>query len=141
MSFKPAPVHRRFWPDRCFEERPMSRPISPLVSLVLTAALVSQGCSGRLSDNNRRGIILAGGATVFMGMIIAGDGLSCDDTFGGANGTEDCAEDKADLVTGGLMIGAGLVVGAIGYLLKPKVADTATPAAAAPVAKKKTETE
>lgn len=111
----------------------MSRPISPLVSLVLATALISQGCSGRLSENNRRGIILAGGAAVFMGMIIAGDGLSCDATFGGANGTEDCSEDRADLVTGGLMIAGGLVVGAIGYLLKPKVDDAAP--AAAPVAK------
>jgi len=116
----------------------MSRPISPLVSLVLVATLVSQGCSGRLSENNRRGLILVGGAATFMGLIIAGDGLSCDDTFGGANGTEDCAEDQADLVTGGLMIAGGLVVGALGYLIKPKVADTST-ATAAPVAKKKSE--
>jgi hypothetical protein len=138
MSFKPASVLRRPWPDRCFEERPMSRPISPLISLVVAATLVSQGCSGRLSENNRRGLILVGGAATFMGLIIAGDGLSCDDTFGGANGTEDCAEDKADLVTGGLMIAGGLVVGAIGYLLSAKRAD-ANASTAAPVAKKKAE--
>jgi hypothetical protein len=110
----------------------MSRPTTSLLSLILAAALVSQGCSGRLSDNNRRGIILAGGAAAFMGLIIAGDGLSCDDTFGGANGTEDCSEDKADLVTGGIMAGAGLLVMGIGYLLKTQ---EATPAAAPPVAK------
>lgn len=112
----------------------MSRPVTPLVSLVLAAALISQGCSGRLSENNRRGLKLAGGAAVFMGAIIAGDGLSCDENFGGANGTEDCAEDRGDLITGGVMIGAGLVVMALGFLAKPQVDETKT---SAPVAKQK----
>jgi hypothetical protein len=111
----------------------MFRQSTPLVSLVLAAALVTQGCGG-YSENHRRGLALAGGASAFMGMIMVGDGLSCDTNFGGDNGTEDCNEDKADLISGGLMIGAGAVLIGLAYLFQPKDGEAS---AAAPVAKGK----
>jgi hypothetical protein len=111
----------------------MSRPIVSLVSLVLAAALVLQGCAGGASANHRRGILLAGGTAVFIGTIIAIDGLSCDESFGGGNGIEDCEEDKADLITGGATLGVGLVLLGLGLLLEKQAEAKATPATA-PVA-------
>ena len=94
----------------------MYRP-SPLACLVLAATLAAQGCSGA-SQNHRRGLLFAGGAAVFMGMVIVGDGLTCDDTFGGDNGIDDCADDSGDLVRGGALIGLGVALGALGLLLQ-----------------------
>ena len=111
----------------------MFRPTTSMISLVLAAALVSQGCAS-YSENPRRGLALAGGASAFMGMIMVGDGLSCDASFGGANGTEDCNEDKADTISGGLMIGAGALLIGLAYLFKPVPPEGTT---SAPVAKGK----
>ena len=94
----------------------MSRP-SPLACLVLAATLAAQGCSG-VTQNHRRGLLFAGGAAAFMGLIIIGDGLSCDETFGGDNGIEDCEDDRGDLVRGGAMVGLGVALGALGLILQ-----------------------
>jgi len=92
----------------------MSRLPAALLAVVLAA---QTGCAGGLSNNQSSGMIYGGGAAVFMGGVVAIDGLVCDDT---ANGGQGCDDDKADLLGGVAIIGVGLVLGTLGYLLKPK---------------------
>jgi len=100
----------------------MSRVVSPFIAAVLVLAIVLGGCGG-YSENHRRGLVFGGGAAVFIGGIVALDGLSCSGSVGGDNGTSDCDEDKGDLIRGGALLGAGLVIAAIGLLVKPKPAN------------------
>ena len=108
----------------------MSRPVAPLIPLVLAAALTVQGCGG-YSENHRRGLAFAGGGAAFIGMVMIGDGLDCDTNIGGGNGTEDCDEDKADAITGGIMMLAGAAVIGLAYFFEPKDGEAASSASVA----------
>jgi hypothetical protein len=87
----------------------------PVVPLVLAAFLVAQtGCS-HYSENHRHGAMYGGGALAFMGSLIAADGAYCD---AGTDCTTD--DDQKNLVSGLIMVGAGLTIFGIAYFIHPK---------------------
>lgn len=101
-------------------------PVMPRVSAAaLVVALAAQTGCGSLSTNQSKGLMYGGGAAVFMGAVVMIDGLACDEIAGGAMS---CDEDKADLYGGLAVMSVGLVLGALGYLMRPqdKAEGTAT---------------
>jgi hypothetical protein len=100
----------------------------PAAVLLLTL-LAPTGCAGGLSSNQSKGMIYSGGAAVFMGSIVSIDGLTCSDV---ANGGQGCDEDRSDLLGGVAIIGVGLVLGTLGYLLRPQPADESATATKKP---------
>lgn len=98
----------------------MSRLPAALLALVLAT---QSGCAGGLSKNQSAGMIYGGGAAVFMGGVVTVDGLACDEVAGG---DQACDEDKSDLIGGLAVMGVGLVLGTIGYLMRPKAHADAT---------------
>lgn len=88
----------------------MSRP-SRACALALAAAVALTACT---SANNRRGLMVLGGASVIMGTVIAVDGALCDDV---AQGEVDCEDDEDDLRAGLGLLALGLVIGGIGAYL------------------------
>lgn len=102
----------------------MSRVLPLLMAALLT---FHAGCAG-VSDNNRRGMLMAGGASLFIGGIITVDTLSCDDSVTNA---QDCDEDRADLIGGLSLMAVGAVLTGVAIYLKTRNAAAPPPTAAA----------
>ena len=82
-----------------------------------TALTLATAACGGYTENHRRGLLFVGGATVFIGTIIAADGAYCDDSTSRAG---DCEGDDADLAAGvgTLLVGAAILTAAL--LIHPK---------------------
>ncbi len=108
-------------------------PLMPrVVPLVLAVLLTFHAGCASVSDNNRRGMLFAGGASMFIGAIITADTLSCDDSVTNA---QDCREDRKDLIGGLSLFAAGAVLTGLALYLRSR--DTAAAAPAAPAAAQK----
>lgn len=86
--------------------------------MILLLAFLT-ACAG-YSENHRRGLIVTGAASVFIGGVIALDGAACDESAGG---DMECDEENSEVLAGASLIAFGLLVGGVGYLVKARAAD------------------
>ena len=99
-----------------------------LLPLLLAALLTFQTGCAHVSDNNRRGMLFAGGASMFIGGIIVADVLSCDEDVGASS---DCDENRDDTISGlSLLVGGALLVGLAMYFKHRDSAAAPAPGAA-----------
>jgi hypothetical protein len=89
--------------------------VSRVAVAVLCAAIATQPACAGVSENNRRGILVVGGATVVVGSLITLDGMTCDETATGS--LMSCEEDSDELEHGLVVLGVGAILIGLGVYL------------------------
>ena len=77
-----------------------------ILRLFLVALLLGQPACAGMSENNRRGLMLVGGAAVIVGALMIPDGVGCDPT----TMSNQCEDDGRILALGVTTLVAGLAL-------------------------------